>query len=121
MIYCYKCPNVECGATDERVKPAKDIGTDELCPRCRTPMVRDFKAERHNIQGGREYHRPIHSDSLAINPNQREQHEKLFPNIPIDVEGRPVFTNYRDHDNYLKATGFVKNTQKTRKRGKRIA
>jgi len=32
-----------------------------------------------------------------------------------------VFTNYRDHDNYLKATGFIKNTQKTRKRGKRIA
>lgn len=84
-------------------------------------MVRDYTAEHHNIQGGREYHRPIHSDSLAINPNQRKQHEKMFPNIPIDGEGRPVFTNYRDHDNYLKATGFIKQTQRIKKHGKRIA
>lgn len=121
MIYCYKCSNAECGATDERMKPAKDVGTDELCPRCGTPMKRDYVAEHHNIQGGREYRKPIHSDSLAINPNQREQHEKLFPNIPIDSEGRPVFSNYRDHNSYLEKCGFDKVSQKQRKRGKRIA
>lgn len=121
MIYAYKCPNKDCGTKEERIKSAKDVGLEELCPRCRTPMVRDYAAEHHNIQGGREYHKSIHSDALAINPNQREQHEKMFPNVPIDTEGRPVFTNYRDHDNYLKATGFVKQTQKIKRHGKRIA
>jgi hypothetical protein len=112
---------VECGAKTDRIKPAKDVGVDELCPRCKMPMVRDYAAERHNIQGGKEYHRPIHSDSLAINPNQREQHEKMFPDVPIDSEGRPVFTSFKQHDNYLKATGFVKNPQRIKKHGKRIA
>ena len=120
MIYCYRCLNPECGAKEERTKSAKDVGIDELCPRCKMPMVRDYAAEHVNT-GNRDYRKPIHSDSLAINPNQRAEHEKRWPHIPIDSEGRPVFSNYHDHDNYLKATGFIKNRQKIKNHGKRIA
>ena len=34
--------------------------------------------------------------------------------IEIDSELRPVFTGYRQHDDYLRETGFVKNKQKVR-------
>lgn len=83
-------------------------------------MVRDFNAERPNI-GDREYARPIHSDSLAISPGQVEEHRRMFPDVPIDSECRPVFTSFKQHDSYLRTCGFEKLPGKPRKRGKRIA
>jgi len=40
--------------------------------------------------------------------------------VKMTPEGQPVFDNYRDHENYLKETGFVKAPGK-KKKGKRIA
>jgi len=83
-------------------------------------MVRDYGAERANV-GDREYHRPIVSHALGINPRQAAEHRRLFPDIKLQDDSYPVFTSYRQHDAYLKKIGAVKNPQKIRNRGKRIA
>jgi hypothetical protein len=80
-------------------------------------MYRLYKLQR---AGTKEYTTPLHSDSLAITPGQVAEHKQLFPNIEIDNECRPVFHNYTEHDNYLKATGFVKKSQRIRAKGKNI-
>ena len=85
------------------------------CPECGKDMWCKFGG---GIGGN--YDHPIHSDSLAINPNQRAEHERLFPNIRLDSENRPIFDNYTNHEAYLKKTGFVKQTQKIRSRGKTL-
>lgn len=58
---------------------------------------------------GDSYHKAIHSDALAIHPDQRKEHERLYPDIKIDSKNRPVFDNFQKHDAYLEATGHVKN------------
>ncbi|KKN79142.1 hypothetical protein LCGC14_0343300 [marine sediment metagenome] len=55
------------------------------------------------------YHKDIHSDALAIHSSQREEHERLYPDIKIDEKNRPVFDNFKKHDKYLDDTGHVKN------------
>ena len=85
------------------------------CPTCGGDMRWNLNIGIHG-----NYKRPIHSDSLAINPNQRAEHEKLFPNIRLDGENRPIFSNFTEHENYLEKTGFVKHTQKLKPKSKRI-
>lgn len=87
------------------------------CPECGKDMNRLYS---FNV-GNKSYSQSIHSDALAINPNQTEEHRRLFPDVEIDSEGRPIFTNFKQHDSYLKKTGFVKLPQKLKKHGKRIA
>jgi len=120
--YCYVCP--ECGRTEEIVRSIRD---KEVVPECDCdeldgliPMIRDYAAERVNV-GDREYRRPIVSNALAISPSQITEHRRLFPDIQVTPEGQPVFTSYRQHDAYLKKIGAVKNPQRIRNRGKRIA
>lgn len=67
---------------------------------------------------GTGYCTPIHSDALAIMPDQVEEHRKLFPKIELDSECRPVFTNAKDHQEYMDKVGVVKRTQKIKSRGK---
>lgn len=83
-------------------------------------MVRDFGAEKANV-GDREYRRPIVSHALGINPSQAAEHRRLFPDIKLKDDSYPVFTSYRQHDDYLKKIGAVKNPQRIRNRGKRLA
>jgi hypothetical protein len=59
------------------------------------------------------YQNPIHSDALAIHPDQRAEHEREFPNVRLDGQCRPVFDNFMNHEAYLKKTGFRKLRQKT--------
>jgi len=87
---------------------------------CKAYMRRDFQAEKFFASGG-DYSRPIHSDSLAISPTQVAEHKRLFPDIEIDSQCRPVFDKFKVHDDYLKQTGFIKHSGKKRKKGKRIA
>lgn len=86
------------------------------CPVCGSDMRWDLNIAIHG-----NYSKPIHSDALAINPDQVEEHKKKFPNIELDSQCRPIFDNYVRHRNYLKATGFTKLRQKQRPKGKRIA
>jgi len=112
--YDYKCDN--CGNTENFIAPMKDASKERYCPVCKKKMYRLYK---FNI-GNREYAKPLHSDSLAINPSQKEEHRRRFPNIELDSDCRPVFKNFKEHDGYLKKTGFVKVPQKTKKKGKKL-
>ena len=67
------------------------------------------------------YKKPLHSDALGMQPDDVAEHREKFPDIEIDSENRPVFTNMRQHDAYMEKVGVVKATQKLRKRGKVIA
>ena len=80
-----------------------------FCPRCSGEMYWDVQV---NFQSG--YERPVHSDALAIHPDQRAEHEQTFPNIRLDKQNRPVFDNLHDHQAYLDKCGMVKQTQRIR-------
>ncbi len=80
-----------------------------FCPRCSGEMYWDVQV---NFQSG--YERPVHSDALAIHPDQRAEHEQTFPNIRLDEQNRPVFDNLHDHQAYLDKCGMVKQTQRIR-------
>lgn len=82
-----------------------------ICPVCGTEMRWDLNIAIHG-----NYKHPIHSDALAISPDQRAEHEKTFPNIRLDGQNRPVFDNFVDHQNYLDKCGIVKLRQKTKRK-----
>lgn len=85
------------------------------CPKCKSTKT---GVDSHVAIHG-NYKTPIHSDSLAINPSQIAEHKKMFPNIELDGDCRPIFDNFVDHRNYLKATGFVKAPKKTKVLGRK--
>ena len=62
------------------------------------------------------YSQALHSDSLAISPSQVEEHRRHFPDIELDNECRPVFSNYKQHDAYLEKTGFRKKRSRNRRK-----
>ena len=110
-IYSYTC---NCGKKDMVVKPMSQFDRPELCPICNQTMQRDIAADAPRVHGNRYYEKPLHSDSLAIAASQVAEHKRRWPDIEIDSEYRPVFTGYKQHDDYLKDTGFVKLPQKVR-------
>lgn len=114
--YCFLC---KCGEKVEVVRYMADADKSWRCL-CGKEMNRDFGSEGVN-SGNKEYGKPIHSDSLAISPKQRKEHEKLFPDVKLDSQCRPVLENYQQHDKYLKQIGFVKQPQKKKRKGVEIA
>jgi len=120
MISIYYCPNCDADMDMNEVCITMRAHETNLCDVC---GARGYvgKMVGHTIGiGGRQYFHPLHSDSLAINPCQIAEHRKLFPNIDIDSEGRPIFENYRQHDNYLEKCNIDKKTQRTKAKGRRI-
>ena len=81
------------------------------CPECGKDMVEDWRP-RNGRQTSTSYGSGVISDSLAISPDQIEEHHKLFPGVDVLPDGRIKFDNYKQHDNYLKQTGFRKLPQK---------
>ena len=59
------------------------------------------------------------SDSLAINPNQIEEHHRQFPGIDVLPDGRPRFTSVKQQSDYIEKCGFHKLCQKNRKLGRK--
>jgi putative FmdB family regulatory protein len=116
-LYSFICP--ECEATSEQVRAMKNANKKCMCA-CGTKMNRDFRADIPFASGG-DYSKPIHSDSLAINPSQRTEHEKLFPDIKLDSQNRPVFDKFGSHEKYLKQCNLVKERKKVKPKGVRIA
>lgn len=86
------------------------------CPECGEDMRWDCRVGIHG-----NYRTPIHSDALAISPTQKAEHERLFPNVRLDGDCRPVFDKFVDHENYMKKVGVTKRRQKIKTKGKRIA
>jgi len=117
--YEFYCP--ECKWPTEVIMSMNLVGRPQYCPKCNTKMNRDFRAEGVLVGAGkRSYHKPIVSDSLAMNPNQIPEHRKLFPDVQVTSEGQPVFDNFSDHEKYLQKCNIEKVPQKKKKRGKRI-
>lgn len=107
--YCFTC---KCGQKIEVVRPMADANKPWKCF-CGKPMARDFQTE-HVFTGSKDYSKALVSDSLAVHPDQIPEHKKQFPNIDMTPEGQPIFTNYRQHQDYLDKTGFQKLPQKIR-------
>ena len=115
-LYSFRCP--KCGTKDERMRAMQNA--DKMCVcSCGAKMNRDFAADMPFASG--DYKRAVHSDSLAISPEQREEHLKTFPNIKLDSQNRPVFDNFQAHENYIKKCNIVKERQRIKPKGKRIA
>ena len=114
VVHSVKCPH--CDAIDEHVQTMRNANRKHKCPECDTTMVRDWSADVPFVSGGHDYRRAIHSDSLAISPDQRAAHEKQFPYIKLDSECRPIFDNFKNHERYLKETNFKKEPQRIKHR-----
>ena len=107
--------NFVCDACGAVVQDTSTKGIHR-CVICGSDMRWDMKTAIHG-----NYERPIHSDALAISPDQISEHEKNFPNIRLDKQCRPILDNYINHENYLKKRGFRKITQKIKPKGARIS
>jgi putative FmdB family regulatory protein len=103
--YAYRCP--QCGRDDEVLKPMTASNTVETCRQCGAVMNRDYMAEGVHTSAD-SYNRELHSDALAIHPSQRAEHERRYPDVPLDAACRPILQNYRQHSEYLEARGVVK-------------
>ena len=116
-IYSFVC--LKCGNKEEHIRHMKDANKRCMCI-CGAKMNRDLQADIPFASG--DYHNgAVHSDSLAINPDQREEHLKTFPNIELDAKNRPVFDNFQNHQAYLDKCNIVKERKKVRPKGKIIA
>ncbi|KKN53879.1 hypothetical protein LCGC14_0598380, partial [marine sediment metagenome] len=83
-LYKFAC---DCGYKQEVTWPMSRSSELLRCERgCDGRMYRVYNF--HNK--GMSYKRPIHSDSLAIAPSQRNEHEQRFPNIKLDNQCRPI-------------------------------
>jgi len=111
-VYSFVCS--ECGNKEERVRAMKDSNKKCTC-KCGTKMNRDLQADMPFMSG--DYHNgAIHSDSLAISPDQRVEHLQKFPNIKLDSQNRPVFDNFQHHQAYLNKCNIVKERKKVKSR-----
>ena len=117
-FYNFVCS--ECGSKQEVKRSMNRCDVPTLCT-CGVVMRRDFQADIPFASGGDYGSRAIHSDSLAIAPSQRAEHEKLFPDIKLDSQCRPVFDNFSSHEKYLKKCNLVKDRKKIKPKGVRIA
>ncbi len=109
-LHYYKCWDCDLHFSDEAVNAID-------CPDCGSGKTGvDCRIAVHG-----NYSHPIHSDALAVTPDQRAEHERLFPEIRLDGQNRPIFDNYTRHEAYLKKTGFVKETQKIKPKGKKYS
>lgn len=102
-LYEFKCE--DCGHITPVVCRMADVPPVAVCAGCESNnTIRLFGF----TDGQREYATPLVSQSLAMNPEQIGEHQRLFPDIQVTPDGCPVFTNFAQHDEYLKRTGFQK-------------
>jgi hypothetical protein len=78
-----------------------------MCQFCFKEMQRDRAADMPRVHGD-SYSTPLHSDALAIHPSQRAEHQRLYPNVPLDKENRPVLSSYSQAEKYYDKRGIVK-------------
>ena len=120
---CYipSTKEVICGECDNKYE--KLIQIEKLrCPKCRRGLMEEIRIEDKPVKVsetggcpeimGTPYKVPIHSDALALTPGTVAEHKEKFPDIEIDSELRPVFTNAKQHDDYMNKCGIRKQTQK---------
>ncbi len=109
--YEYKC--AKCGDTYSLIQSMKEDTPETIfCApnQCKGIMYRVYGFSTPHDS----YSKPLVSDALAMHPSQIAEHRRMFPNIKVHEDGRPEFTSFSQHDDYLKATGFHKKRQKIR-------
>ncbi|MCP4541703.1 MAG: hypothetical protein GY832_31615 [Chloroflexi bacterium] len=116
-VYAYVCDM--CGNREDIVKPMAESSLPVICSGCSDLMRRDLMAGSPRCQKD-SYTKDIHSDALAIHPEQRAEHQRLYPDVPLDKACRPVFTNFGQHDAYLEKRGKHKPQGRNRRRMTRI-
>lgn len=92
---------------DEEVTPLCSAHGDCIAVR----MTRDFGAEHPGVLGT-EKGDTFWSQSLAINPEQTEEHRRLFPDVRIAPDGQLGFDSVKLHSDYCDQTGFDKKSQR---------
>ena len=112
-LYKFAC---DCGNKQEVVWPMSRSKELFVCS-CGKKMYREYNFHNKNMS----YSRPIHSNSLAINPEQRTEHEQKFPDVELDNQCRPIFDNFSAHQKYLNDCNIIKERQKLKPEGVRIA
>lgn len=117
-MYSYIC--TKCYYLAKIIKPMTESDKVEVCTLCGYQMRRDFRADLFNTPHG-SYGVPIVSDSLAVSIDQIEEHKQMFPDIEVTKEGQPVFRNFKQHEAYLKKTGFVKSPKKKKRAAKKVS
>jgi len=115
-VYEYKC--TKCEARRDITKPVAELDRQEWCVECTQRMKRQVSIPRVHSDS---YHKPIHSDALAIHPSQREEHMKKYPDVKLDNENRPILDSYKKHDEYLEKRGVYKPPGRKRRKGTKIA
>ena len=115
--YSFICP--KCKKKEDVVRRMADAEKPWRCTCCNVKMNRDFQTDIPFASG--DYKRAIHSDSLAISPDQRIEHLQKFPNIKLDSQYRPIFNNFQNHQAYLNKCNIVKERKKIKPKGVRIA
>lgn len=84
------------------------------CPECGKDMYWDLGG---NVSGRGDYEHI--SDSLAIHPDDTNEHHKLFPSVGLTKEGQPIFTSVRQQERYAERCGFHKKRQRLRNLGRK--
>lgn len=116
--YSFVCN--DCGTRKTEYVKRHALLVVPCCPECTEQMSRDFRTDIPRAHKDC-YSKPIHSDSLAISPDQREEHERKFPYIKLDNKCRPIFDRFETHERYLNETGFRKNPGKQRRRARKVS
>lgn len=91
----------------------------EMICACGADMRRDLHSELSNANGT-EKGETFWSQSLAISPNQIEEHRRLFPNVKVRADGCIGFDSVREREKYCEATGFHKQPGKPRRVGRKL-
>lgn len=116
-IYGFKCEEHDTyEEVLEATMPLKGSGDRPECSVCGKEMVEDWRPRRKR-QTSTSYGSGFVSDALAISPDQTEEHHKLFPGVEVLPDGRIKFDSYKQHDDYLKKTGFQKVPQRIKAKG----
>lgn len=117
--YTFACK--DCGTRKTEVARMSEVGDlHPSCLECGRDMQRDYKSDMFSTPND-SYRTPLHSDSLAIAPSQRKEHEQQYPYIKLDSKCRPIFDNFKDHDRYLNETGFRKQPGKSKRRSTKVS
>jgi hypothetical protein len=111
--------NYICGVCEKNKEIIKSMRDNTIPECCGQEMLRNYKTDLP-FSGNHEYGTPLHSDALAIAPSQVEEHKRLFPDVVLDSQHRPILTNVQQHDTYIKTRGFEKLEQRHKRRATKV-
>lgn len=106
-FYDFVCPH--CGHEDAVFRPMQDYKKPHCCMVCGTWMRRNYQAEAMpNVRG--DFKKPIPLESMAIRPEEVDEHRRRFPGIDIaktgEMAGVPMVKSLAQKRAYAKAMGW---------------